>query len=492
MPLWFAVVALLIALAVAAIGSSTGAISQAAAQAAARLGVVCVVVAAALLAGGVRIGRVRGFWHLVRQGLWLLCGAYVCAALDTLGMPGPWAVAGLVLLLCACSFLFSALAKRALREEGSAGGLATLLDVAILVCSLTVASMPLVLIPLADQQGSLSLASGITWVANAGLFGGAVWLLYRLPRGRDTRSIALLVVALGTASVLNLARASLQIHGAPMVPWWLTAFSAVPFALVALAPRLEPAEVHDSPLAIDAFRWLTARTALPYVAFLPLLALWFVSIGLGWDLRLYGTGIAVVATLVVARQLLLLRDHHAVLVERARQALVDQLTRVRNRRAFDEDLSQLLDIASRRHRGDLVVLLVDLDELKAINDRDGHAAGDRALVTVAAALTAGARTSDRVYRIGGDEFAMLLPDGGGDGAIRVLADARERLRSGVDSVSVSAGLATFPEDGGDAPGLLLAADQRLYRSKRSRGPEQASVSAPRPAGHPQSAAAALP
>jgi sterol desaturase/sphingolipid hydroxylase (fatty acid hydroxylase superfamily) len=148
--------------------------------------------------------------------------------------------------------------------------------------------------------------------------------------------------------VLTLARASLQINGGPLVPWWLTGLYAIPFALVALAPRLEPAEVRDTPLPADVFRWLTVRTALPYAAFLPLLALWFISMGLGWDLRIYGSGIAVVATLVVVRQLLLLRDHHDALVKRARQALTDELTRVRNRRAFDEDLALLLDIAQRR------------------------------------------------------------------------------------------------------------------------------------------------
>jgi diguanylate cyclase (GGDEF)-like protein len=156
-----------------------------------------------------------------------------------------------------------------------------------------------------------------------------------------------------------------------------------------------------------------------------------------------------------------------VLVERARQALIDELTRVRNRRAFDEDLAQMLDIAQRRGGG-LVVLMVDLDDLKRVNDSDGHLAGDRALVAVATALTAGARTSDRVYRLGGDEFAMLLPDAGTDGAERVLADARIRLEAEGAWLSVSAGLAAYPGEARDAEGLIAVADRRLYRCKRGR------------------------
>jgi diguanylate cyclase (GGDEF)-like protein len=94
-------------------------------------------------------------------------------------------------------------------------------------------------------------------------------------------------------------------------------------------------------------------------------------------------------------------------------------------------------------------------------------------VAVAAALTGSARTSDRVYRIGGDEFAMLLPDAAADGARRVIADARGRL-DGESTVSVSAGLAAFPRDGRDAEGLIMAADRRLYRDKRSRATPERS------------------
>jgi diguanylate cyclase (GGDEF)-like protein len=433
-----------------------------------QLGVCALVAVGVVQAGAVRASRVKGFWGLVRAGLVLLFGAWAGSALTSLGVPGPWEAVGLVLLLAAYPFLFGALCRRAIREDGFEGGLATFMDVAILVCSLMVATVPLLVVPLAAQHSTVSIGSGITWASDVGLLAGGVWLLYRVPRGGDVRSIALLVASLAAFSVLTLAEATVQVHGGPNVPWWLQAMFGPPYVLVALAPRFErdQAPARRSPSASG--RWLTMRVAIPYVAFVPLLALWFVSLALGWDTRLFGSGIAVVATLVAGRQLLLLHDHHRVLFERARQALIDELTQVRNRRSFDEDLAQLLDIAQRRS-SELVVLMVDLDELKGINDGQGHLAGDRALVAVAGALSAGARTSDRVYRIGGDEFAMLLPDAGPVGAERILADARCRMGSGPDAlVSVSAGMAGYPTDARDLETLLRIADGRLYRAKRCR------------------------
>src|SRR5258708_4248090 len=166
-----------------------------------------------------------------------------------------------------------------------AGGVATLLDVAILVCSLTVASIPLLVVPLAAEHSTISLASGITWAADVGLFAGGLWLLYRVPRSREARAVALLVVALGAFSVLTLLEAMLQIRSGPMVPWWLTALYGPPYALVALAPLAEPARVSHSRRDLVLRRWLTPRTVLPYLAFVPLMVLWFASVALGLDTR---------------------------------------------------------------------------------------------------------------------------------------------------------------------------------------------------------------
>jgi len=107
--------------------------------------------------------------------------------------------------------------------------------------------------------------------------------------------------------------------------------------------------------------------------------------------------------------------------------------------------------------------------LKAINDRGGHPAGDEALAATAAALTRCRRREDSVFRIGGDEFAMLLP--GADQATwaRVLSQAAELLRQSAAEVNFSSGIASAREDGDTAATLFGAADTHLYQDKANRG-----------------------
>jgi diguanylate cyclase (GGDEF)-like protein len=142
----------------------------------------------------------------------------------------------------------------------------------------------------------------------------------------------------------------------------------------------------------------------------------------------------------------------------ARLALVDPLTGIGNRRAFDVDLSAELAHAAR-HGGHVTLAVIDVDGLKVVNDRDGHVAGDDLLRRTANALRTAARRGDRSYRLGGDEFAVILRDA-------VLVDPgalRTRLQDdGAPAISV--GTATTPPDAPET--LLEQADARLYESRR--------------------------
>jgi len=140
------------------------------------------------------------------------------------------------------------------------------------------------------------------------------------------------------------------------------------------------------------------------------------------------------------------------------EALTDRLTGLGNRRAFDRRLVGVLADAQRSGRAVWVAVL-DLDGLKAINDRHGHSVGDDTLQQLAKALTAELRAGDSAYRVGGDEFMVLLTDT--TNAEAFLARLR---RLGVPAFS--AGLAQFPDDGPDPIGV---ADRRLYRSRQYRG-----------------------
>lgn len=138
-------------------------------------------------------------------------------------------------------------------------------------------------------------------------------------------------------------------------------------------------------------------------------------------------------------------------------ALRDPLTGLYNRRFFDEALAQACG-AARRYGRPLALALFDLDNLKTINDTRGHAAGDAALRTAAHHLLSSARAADMVCRIGGDEFAVLLPETGAAGA-EMFA---RRVAAGLSEAPMSFGIADGPGD------LFAAADAALRTAKRNK------------------------
>jgi diguanylate cyclase (GGDEF)-like protein len=121
---------------------------------------------------------------------------------------------------------------------------------------------------------------------------------------------------------------------------------------------------------------------------------------------------------------------------------------------------------------------MDLDGLKEINDLHGHLTGSRAICRVADVLRQNSRSLDTAARYGGDEFALILPETNEDEARRVSDRIRQHLASEDEAprLSLSIGIATYPEDGASVQLLLDAADRELYSSKiaskNSRGPRQ--------------------
>jgi diguanylate cyclase (GGDEF)-like protein len=147
-------------------------------------------------------------------------------------------------------------------------------------------------------------------------------------------------------------------------------------------------------------------------------------------------------------------------------AVSDPLTGLANYRRLISVLETELDRSRRTQRAFSVVLL-DMDGLKTINDHFGHLTGSRALVRLGKILRGHSRAIDTAARYGGDEFALVLPEAGRDVASRVVGRIRERLSSETEppALSVSAGVAAFPEDGDTPEKLLAAADRALYGMK---------------------------
>lgn len=154
-------------------------------------------------------------------------------------------------------------------------------------------------------------------------------------------------------------------------------------------------------------------------------------------------------------------------------ALYDSLTDLPNRQLFHDRLLHALAL-SRREQHSLAVLYLDLDKFKQANDRLGHSAGDALLRDVAIRICACVRESDTVVRFGGDEFVILL--GAIENRLQALTVA-EKIRHSLSQtfywqkqaveMSASIGVAVFPEQGDNAEKLLTAADNAMYRAKKS-------------------------
>lgn len=164
---------------------------------------------------------------------------------------------------------------------------------------------------------------------------------------------------------------------------------------------------------------------------------------------------------------------NALRVQRAEAlSVTDDLTQLYNSRYLSQVLRRETKRASRSGRP-LSLLFIDLDGFKGINDTHGHLYGSRALVEAAGVIRQSARETDVVARFGGDEFALILPDTGSDGAVAVGARIRERIAEhrflrgdGLDiHLTVSVGVATLPDVAASAEGLIQAADEAMYLVK---------------------------
>lgn len=171
-------------------------------------------------------------------------------------------------------------------------------------------------------------------------------------------------------------------------------------------------------------------------------------------------------------------------------AATDALTGLHNRRLFEEYTDKELNRA-KRYGQHLALALLDLHQLKQVNDRHGHLQGDQVLQLAASTLRKSLRASDFAFRIGGDEFALLLPQADPEQSA-VLCD---RLRTNFESelgplkldiaVTLDYGIAVHPQDGDSKETLMRIADQRLYQLKNSnrQTPKgQATEAAPSPFG----------
>jgi len=164
-------------------------------------------------------------------------------------------------------------------------------------------------------------------------------------------------------------------------------------------------------------------------------------------------------------------DHQRLSASVEKLAITDDLTQVYNYRFLKGALRREIKRAGR-FRQRLSILMVDVDNLKAYNDRFGHLRGSFLLKQIAARFVSQVRSFDLIAKYGGDEFTAILPQTETEGALVVA----ERMRQSVEqhdfplasagTITVSIGVATFPDHAGDAHALIMASDRALYQAKR--------------------------
>lgn len=334
---------------------------------------------------------------------------------------------------------------------------------------------------LATLSTTVSATFGVTSLALGGVAPwtsyGAIWLTWWLGDAGG---------ALVVAPVLLLWTANARVHWVGGLRQALEATALVAALVVTgllVFGGLFPSTVKTYPLeilCIPVFLWAAfrfgQRESATALLLLAAIATWGTLQGFGpfargrpnESLLLLQTFLGVVSltTLVLA----------AVVDERRRVeaglrdlAVTDPLTGLANYRRLMTIIESEIERSGRTARP-FAVLLLDLDDLKVVNDRHGHLVGSRALCRLADVLRLSCRAIDTAARFGGDEFALVLPETDEAAAGQVAARIRERLKQDGERprISASMGVAVFPRDGETVEAILSVADQALYEMKGRR------------------------
>ncbi|MCW2966673.1 MAG: diguanylate cyclase and metal dependent phosphohydrolase [Solirubrobacteraceae bacterium] len=313
-------------------------------------------------------------------------------------------------------------------------------------------------------------ALGALFVAGGTLAAGS--LLLPVARGTDVQVILLVGLSAIVSGLAMIVFARLL----PKGDLWVS--SALGFGTVLITMAVAFNHSQASPYALiyiwvgfDAFFFLKRRAAFCHLLFVGAGYAFALSVGTStgeangarWMLTI-GT-VGVVATLAD-----LLRERSDRLISRLGDAArTDSLTGLLNRRGFEERMASELERA-RRAQSSVSLVVGDLDHFKMVNDSYGHQSGDDALRQFSRLAEETKRTIDAAARIGGEEFALVLPHTDEHGAYLMAERLRRRVRqaSAADGpeLTMSFGVATFPAHGASAQRLLRSADQAMYLAKR--------------------------
>ncbi len=328
-----------------------------------------------------------------------------------------------------------------------------------------------------DAQTGASFGTELTARILATLFAAGATLALltvALPHSSHVQVTAVLTIvatAYGVSGLLAWQAAHLQ---ARMLPWALASGTTL-IGLVAYFTAPSP-----SPL-VFLYLWIFLYSAYFFTTGEMAAQIAYVALGFGALLLLrlsveqaaawwlVGMGTMGVGALVIRTMRARVETLIAQLFDAAR---TDPITRLSNRRGFRELLD--LELArARRREGRLSVIVGELDRFEEVNDRSGHQVGDLALQRVARLLQRGKRDVDAVARVGGKQFALVLPDTDAHGAFvigeRLRSELREEFRADAVPITISFGVAGYPRGGETAAALLRATEEALQAASWSGG-----------------------
>ncbi|HEY3715510.1 MAG TPA: bifunctional diguanylate cyclase/phosphodiesterase [Jatrophihabitantaceae bacterium] len=428
--------------------------------------------AAAMMRARRSAGRLRTSWALTAAGAasWALGQAIWCYYELIAGISSPFpslSDAGYLLFPVAAAVGMVVRPSRALTGRARAR---TGLDVLLVVISLFAVSWATVLGEVFHVHADSMLARAVSLAypaADLAVLTVVVLVLSHADSGERAR-LAWLGASLASLAVADSGFAYLtatgRYHTGDLVDaGWVAGFLMLAFAAISDAPGN----------ANNARGNLTPPSALllPYVPSIAgiVAALCRLSLAPG-DSVMVVTAAVMVCALVV-RQAVVLLDNRSLMARISHQALHDVLTGLANRALFADRLDHALEL-HRRDMRPVAVILVDLDDFKAVNDTLGHPIGDDLLMRVGERLRAAVRRGDTVARLGGDEFAVLVEDDGDplEIAERILGSLDNTIGIGEHSIPVglSMGIARVaPEDSATtASEILRQADLAMYAAKR--------------------------
>jgi diguanylate cyclase (GGDEF)-like protein len=356
-------------------------------------------------------------------------------------------------------------------------------DVVLVVLLVAAFAFAVVLFPVYGSNDAVSVVSALpTFVSLVLSMSLILIVLFSKPRIRFWHIplfVALLSIGLGSLTELlmpiNDSVAALRQALAPAVDMpWLVAYAMFTLAAFVrirqrnVAPHLQHVNIKRTKPWVPVALMTTAFIAMPA----------FVYLGVSWRGESIGfwifTGLAALLAFIAMGRNVILTVENASLTQ---HALVDPLTELYNHRFFQERLEREID-HSHREDAQVALLIIDIDDFDQVNNVYGHAVGDRRLVAIAERLAASARSTDVVCRVGGDEFAIIMPNTEPVEAFKVSMRLQDSLGDIEDGcplrVGFSAGIAGVPQHALSREELSQRADGALYWAKLN-GREQVIV-----------------